>query len=158
MEGMFEAGNILHGFFNLGKNGWKNKFVIVLHSEGGESLLMTFTTSQPRSSFANPVHGRNPQKGIPVSYVFKAGVEIGVDSSGSIPFSFKKDTTVVPDYGVYDASVERFCKSVTSLKIVCKLYSKEYEALVYTLYKSTKLKGKYKLILEKVLEKLYNDI
>lgn len=151
---MFEAGNILHGYFNLGPNGWKNKFVIVLQSEENNCFLMTFTTSQPRSSNPNPTHGRNPQKGTPMSYVFKAGVEIGIDPSSNLPFFFKKDTVVVGDYGIYNANIEDFCNSVTNLSTVCKLHTEEYENLVYTLYKCPKLKEKYKVVLENILQNL----
>ncbi len=75
---MFEAGNILYGYFDLGSNGKKNKYAIVLHNDPLECIITTFTTSQPRSSVASPVHGRNPSQGEVMSYVFKSGVSIGV--------------------------------------------------------------------------------
>ena len=69
---MFEAGNILYGYFDLGSNGKKNKYAIVLHNDPLECIITTFTTSQPRSSVASPVHGRNPSQGEVMSYVFKS--------------------------------------------------------------------------------------
>lgn len=149
---MFRAGNILHGFFDLGVNGKKNKYAIVLHNDGNACVLMSFATSQLRSSSENPVHGRNPQKGEPQSYVFKAGVVIGTEPINKSDFSFPKDTTVVPDYGILSTEICAFTASVANLLTVCELYEKEYLDLIYTLYKCKKTKKKYKEIFEKILE------
>lgn len=150
---MFKAGNILHGNFDLGVNGKKNKFAIVLCNDNNECLLMTFTTSQPRSSSLSPVHGRNPQKGEPAAHVFKSGVIIGTEPITKAPFAFRKDTTIVPDYGISDTSISRFTASVSNLTIVCELYEYELTDLLYTLYICKKTKKKYKTMLEKALHK-----
>lgn len=149
---MFEAGNVLHGLFDLGVNGKKNKFAVVLYNDGNACVLMSFATSQLRSSSDNPVHGRNPQKGEPQSYVFKAGIVIGTEPVNKNDFAFRKDTTVVPDYGILYAEIGAFTASVTNLSVVCELYKKEYIDLIYTLYKCKKTKKKYKEVFEKILE------
>lgn len=148
---MFRLGEILHGYFDLGANGKKNKFSIVLYADDNACIITTFTTSQPRSSVLNPDHGKNPKEGDPMSYVFKAGVEIGVDPNTGLPFSFNKDTSVVPDYGIYNSSIEAFNSSVNNLTIVCQLDDNEYESLIYTLYRCKSTKKKYKEIFEKIL-------
>lgn len=135
----------------MGFSGRKNKFAIVLHNDGNACILTTFTTSQLRSSTISPVHGKNPEKGDARSYVFKSGVEIGVDPVLKTPFSFKKDTTVVPDYGIQLSDTENFSSSVSNLRIVCVLNENEYTDLIYTLYRCKKTKKKYKDIFERIL-------
>ncbi len=151
---MFEAGNILYGYFDLGSNGKKNKYAIVLHNDPLECIITTFTTSQPRSSVASPVHGRNPSQGEVMSYVFKSGVSIGVNPLSGEFFFFRKDTTIVPDYGVNETTISSFCSVVDNLRVVCKLHEKEYIDLIYTLYKCKRTKRKYKLIFESILHGL----
>ena len=73
---MFTPGSILHGTFTL-KAITKEKFSIVLYNDGFNCILTTFTTSEDRSGVSNPVHGKNPEKGAPLSYVFKKGIVIG---------------------------------------------------------------------------------
>lgn len=149
---MFEAGNILHGCFDLGYNGKKNKFAVVLYNDSEECIITTFTTSQLRSSVTTPTHGKNPKDGIPMSYVFKSNVAIGIKPSDNSTFSFKKDTTVVPDYGINESTISSFNSSVDNLEVVCKLYNEEYSSLIYTLYQCKKTKRKYKAIFEKILQ------
>lgn len=151
---MFEAGNILHGYFDLGSNGKKNKFVVVLYNDGIDCIVTTFTTSQLRSSVAEPVHGRNPKEREAESYVFKANVVIGSEPINNADFAFHKDTTIVPDYGLNQATISIFNATVSNLKIVCKLSEKEYEALIYTLYLCKRTKKKYKILFEEILKKI----
>lgn len=145
---MFESGSILHGLFQL-KNVTKNKYAIVLHNDNGNFIITTFTTSQPRSSAASPVHGPNP-KDKPRSYVFKANTPIGIKPNGTV-FSFPSDTTVVPDYGIASSSINNFQKKVSNLTKVCDLYKEEYKELLYTLYKCEDLDEETRPIFEKVL-------
>lgn len=149
---MFKSGNILHGCFDLGPNGKKNKFAIILYNDSVECIITTFATSQPRSSVSNPVHGKNPQEGEPMSYVFKSNVSIGTKPLDNSEFSFKKDTTVVPDYGISESTISVFNASVDNLEVICKLYDKEYSNLIYTLYRCKKTKKKYKQIFERILQ------
>lgn len=151
---MFEAGNILYGYFDLGSNGKKNKYAIVLHNDSAECIITTFTTSQPRSSVASPVHGRNPSQGEVMSYVFKSGIPIGINPLSGEAFSFRRDTTIVPDYGVNETTISGFCSAVDNPRVVCKLHKKEYIDLIYTLYKCKRTKRKYKLIFESILHGL----
>lgn len=153
---MFTPGSILHGTFQL-KAVTKPKYVIVLYNDGLNCILTTFTTSEERSGVLSPVHGKNPQEGEPLSYVFKMGVVIGelCDNNGnSVPFSFPKDTVVVPDYGDQYTTPQAFLATVKGLKKCCELYPNEYVDLIYTLYKSKKTKRKYKHIFEEILNKI----
>ena len=140
---MFESGSIIYGLFQL-KNETKNKYAIVLHNDNGNFIITTFTTSQPRSSVVSPDHGANPKgKGNFKSYVFKANTPIGT-----------KPATVVPDYGVASSSIQNFQKKVSNLVKVCDLYKKEYEDLIYTLYKCEDLDDEMRPIFEKVLQEI----
>jgi len=104
----------------------------------------------------NPVHGANPSKDNPKSYVFKAKVEIGLMPSGK-PFWFKKDTTIVPDYGLSFKSIEEFNAKAEHLEKVCQLHPAEYIELIYVLYKSKKISMQYKTFLGKVLDELLSN-
>lgn len=147
---MFKSGSIIHGLFQL-KHETKDKYAIVLHNDNGNFIITTFTTSQLRSSVVSPTHGANPKgKDSFKSYVFKANVAIGTKPDGCV-FSFKKDTTVVPDYGVVSSSIQNFQKKVSNLVKVCDLYKKEYEDLIYTLYKCEDLDDEIRHIFERVL-------
>jgi len=151
---MFVPGNILHGTFDLGSEK-KTKYAIVLYNDGTDCILTTFTTSQERSTVLSPCHGRNPSDGEAETYVFKSNIHIGLKPQDSTPFSFIKDTTVVPDYGFTYSSTESFMKNVDHLKVVCHLYDKEYADLIYTLYKCKRLPKKYKQIFECILSDMY---
>lgn len=153
---MFTPGSILFGTFQL-KAITKPKYAIVLYNDGLNCILTTFTTSEERSGVRYPVHGKNPQEGEPLSYVFKKGIIVGelYNSNGvSIPFSFPKDTVIVPDYGDQYTTQQAFLAEVKGLIKCCELYPKEYENLIYTLYKSKKTKRKYKRIFEEILKNI----
>lgn len=150
---MYRVGAILHGLFDFHTQGKKHKFAIILHRDNEDFILTTFTTSQDRSGIENPVHGANPTKADPKSYVFKAEVEIGLKPNGK-PFSFKKDTTIVPDYGLSAKSIADFNSKVENLEKVCQLHEAEYIELIYVLYKSKKTSIENKMKFEKILESL----
>nr|DAM82924.1 MAG TPA: hypothetical protein [Caudoviricetes sp.] len=152
---MFTPGSILHGTFTL-KAITKEKFSIVLYNDGFNCILTTFTTSEDRSGVSNPVHGKNPEQGAPLSYVFKKGIVIGelCVKGCKKPFFFKKDTVIVPDYGDQYTTKEAFLAEVKGLTKCCDLYPQEYLNLIYTLYKSRKTKRKYKIIFENILNEL----
>lgn len=151
---MFVAGNILYGIFTL-KNTTKHKYSIILHVDNGLCILATYTTSQERSGVPNPTHGKNPKSGVPVSYVFKAGISIGKCPQNN-DFAFKLDTVVVSDYGFIESSIECFKKSVSGLTLVCSLYNKEYLDLIYTLYQCRRTPKEYKKIFENILSEKTN--
>lgn len=146
---MFTSGSILYGLFTF-VTASKNKYAIVLHNDGKNCIITTFTTSQARSSMGVPVHGANP-KDKPKSYVFKAHTPIGLKEDGTV-FCFGLDTTVVPDYGYAYTSIDDFKRKVTSLTKVCDLYEHEYIDLIYTLYKCQELPKKYKAVFEQILK------
>lgn len=152
---MFTPGSILHGIFTL-KAITKEKFAIVLYNDGVNCILTTFTTSEDRSGVPNPIHGKNPEKGEPQSYVFKKGIVIGefCSNGSTTPFFFKKDTVIVPDYGNQYTTQEAFLAEVKELTKCCDLYPQEYINLIYTLYKSRKTKRGYKIIFENILNEL----
>lgn len=150
---MYQVGAILHGLFDFYPQEKKTKFAIILHRDNNDFILTTFTTSQDRSGSENPVHGANPSKAAPQSYVFKAEVEIGLQPDGK-PFSFKKDTTIVPDYGFSVKSIAEFNAKAEDLTKVCQLHEAEYIELIYVLYKSKKTSKLNKERFEKILETL----
>lgn len=150
---MYQVGAILHGLFDFYPQAKKTKFAIILHRDNDDFILTTFTTSQDRSGTENPVHGANPSKAEPKSYVFKAEVEIGSQPDGK-PFSFKKDTTIVPDYGFSIKSIVEFNAKAENLIKVCQLHEAEYIELIYVLYKSKKTSQANKKRFEKILETL----
>ncbi|HIX86882.1 MAG TPA: hypothetical protein H9848_09795 [Candidatus Parabacteroides intestinigallinarum] len=152
---MFTPGSILHGIFHL-KAITKPKYAIVLYNDGINCILTIFTTSEERSGVISPIHGKNPQDSEPLSYVFKKGVIVGeLSNKGTVvPFSFPKDTVVVPDYGDQFTTQQAFLAEVTELIKCGELYPYEYENLIYTLYKSKKTKRKYKRIFEEILKNI----
>lgn len=145
----------MHGLFDFHTQGKKHKYAIILHRDNEGLILTTFTTSKDRSGAENPIHGANPTKAEPKSYVFKAEVEIGLKPDGK-PFSFKKDTTIVPDYGLTTKSITEFNSKVENLEKVCQLHEAEYIELIYVLYKSKKTSIENKLRFEKILESSLN--
>ena len=150
---MYQVGAILHGLFDFHPQPKKTKYVIILHRDNNDFILTTFTTSHDRSGVENPVHGANPSKAEPKSYVFKAEVQIGSQSDGK-PFSFKKDTTIVPDYGLTMKSIVDFNSKAENLTKVCQLHEAEYIELIYVLYKSKKTSKANRDRFEKILEEL----
>ena len=150
---MYQVGAILHGLFDFHPQQKKNKYAIILQRDNNDFILTTFTTSQDRSGAENPVHGANPSKVEPRSYVFKAEVEIGSQSDGKA-FSFKKDTIIVPDYGFSIKSIAEFNAKAENLTKVCQLYQAEYIELIYVLYKSKKTNKANRERFEKILEDL----
>lgn len=146
---MLDPSTIVYGLFKL-KNEEKNKYAVILHNENDDYIITTFTTSQKRAG-NNPVHGVNKN---PECYVFKAKVAIGVCPDLETDFYFEKDTTIVPDYGIQDVSIEHFTRRVSNLKTVCRLHTDEYRDLLYFFYKNEKTKLKYVKIFEKTLHKL----
>lgn len=151
---MFTPGNILHGLFQL-KNGPKNKYAIVLHKDESHCILTTFTTSQPRSGVEVPIHGKNTNpEGKVMSYVFKKGTPIGMQPCGTLEFSFPKDTAVVPDYGFEEWVETDINEKVENLELVCRLYLKEYQDLIYTLYQGYGTIQKHRDLFEKLLSEI----
>lgn len=143
---MLDSSTIVYGLFRFA-NEVKNKYAVILHNENDDYIITTFTTSQRRAG-DNPTHGINQN---PKCYVFKAKVAIGLCPNSGADFFFEKDTTIVPDYGILDVSVERFLSIVSGLKAVCKLHKKEYLDLLYFFYKSEKTKQKHTKIFERIL-------
>ena len=122
---MYQVGAILHGLFDFYSQGKKTKYAIILYKDKSDFILTTFTTSQARSGTENSVHGANPSKADPKSYVFKAKVEIGLKPDGKA-FWFKKDSTIVPNYGLSFKSIDEFNAKAEHLEKVCQLHSSEY--------------------------------
>ena len=152
---MYRVGAILHGLFDFHTQGKKIKYAIILHRDKEDFILTTFTTSQDRSGAENPVHGANPTKAEPLSYVFKAEVEIGSQPDGK-PFSFKRDTTIVPDYGLSVKTIAQFKAKAENLTKVCQLHETEYIELIYVLYKSKKTSFENRARSKKILDSLLN--
>lgn len=151
---MFEVGAILYGFFKLSDIESKYKYAIVFDLTEEACLVTTFTTSRARSGVLNPTHGANPEKKPYRSYVFLKDIEIGTCPDTGLPFSFSKNTTVVPDIGFSIKSLAVFYASVTDLRKVCQLHKNEFTDLMYALYNCDTTLDWVKEILEKKLEEL----
>lgn len=156
---MLTPGNVLYGNFSLNPQS-DYKYCIVLHQDNNnpdECIITTFTTSQKRG-VANPKHGRNElhtsSGGKHLTHVFKAGVAVGKNSTGD-DFSFPKDSTVVPDYGMMGWKLNEL-QRVQGIELKCRLFAKEFSELLYTLLKSDEVVEKYKPTIESALTKLYN--
>ena len=150
---MYSVGAILHGLFDFHPQGKKTKYAIILYRDNDNFILTTFTTSQERSGAEIPVHGANPTKTNPLSYVFKAEVEIGLKPDGKA-FAFKKDTTIVPDYGFSYKTIAEFNDRAENLTKVCQMHEAEYIELIYVLYKSKKTSKENKQRFEKILNEM----
>jgi len=157
---MLTPGNVLYGNFSLNPKS-DYKYCIVLHRDNdnpNQCVVTTFTTSKSRSVL-NPKHGRNElvthggEKLL--SHVFKAGVVVGTTAKNE-PFSFPKDSTIVPDYGINGWTMDKL-QSIAGLELKCTLNGAEFGDMLYTLLKSEKLGKKYQHIIEEALDKLYNS-
>jgi hypothetical protein len=144
-----DPSTIVYGLFKL-KNEEKNKYAVILHNDSDDYIITTFTTSKKRAG-DNSTHGINQN---PECYVFKSKVTIGVCPNHRTDFSFEKDTTIVPDYGIQDISVRDFLGIASNLETVCILHEKEYLDLLYFFYRCKKTKLKYVRIFEKILHQL----
>lgn len=151
---MFEVGAILYGFFKLNDYLSKYKYSIVFDLTDQACLVTTFTTSKPRSGVLNPTHGANPIQKPHKSYVFLKDIEIETCPDSGLPFSFPRDTVIVPDIGFAIKTLESFYKSVTDLSKVCQLHKSELTNLMYALYNCETTPEWVKEIFETKLEEL----
>ena len=151
---MFKPGNVLYGTFKLSNICTKPKYAIILHNDGQDRVLATYTTSKKRSGVSDYVHGKNPSgSNDPKSYVFLASKEVGTYKDGNgvtQSFRFPEDSTVVPDYGYTKTSTHSLSLNVPDLTFICSLFEKEYLDLIYMLYQSKKTPREYKKIFEKI--------
>ena len=93
-----------------------------------------------------------------MSYVFEAGVRIGINPITGEDFAFSKRSVITFDYGVTEGVLESLLKEFDNPKVVCLLDEKEYIDLVYAMYRSPHTKTKHKQVLNDILEKYYSDI
>lgn len=84
---------------------------------------------------------------------FDCNVEVGLDNSNQ-PFKFPRHCVIPFDYGVREGTKDQFLKNIDQAVVVCSLHPKEYENLVYAMYKSPRTNPKHKPYLAKVLQQI----
>lgn len=155
---MLNPGDIIHGFAkNLHTP--KNKYAICIYRDEEVNIVMQFTTSQPRAGVPDEEvhHGAIYKDGNCLSYVFEAGVEIGINPQDNSRFSFPKRTVMTFDYGFLKAPEKVLLGQFDNLKKVCKLDETEYINLIYAMYRSNRTKPEHKPYLDKIITDYYKD-
>ena len=150
---MFEPGIVTYVFAkNISDP--KNKYAISIFRDGDLQILIHFTTTQKRAGVPEDQihHGINrDSSGNVVSYVFEPTVEIGDTPTGG-RFHFPERTIMQFDYGFLRGDDQRLQQQFDNLEVKCKLDQKEYENLIYAMYRSKRTSEEYKPYLEEVLK------
>ena len=148
---MFSVRNILYcNDFQFGNSAPKNRYLIILHKDADEIVILSAITSQkyvPSSGY-NSGCNNLPEKSISF-YHFPKGQEVGERG-----FKFPKDSFIYSSYNVFDRDSTEIesLKTNNVINIKDKLLEDQYFDLVYCLYKSDKTKRGIKRKFEKVLE------
>lgn len=151
---MFEPGEVVYAFVkNIHPP--KNKYFVTIYQDDELRIVTCFTTTQNRVGIPleQLVHGYVKRNNLLVGYFFDRNIEVGIDANGN-PFKFPRNCVIPFDYGVQIGTKNQFLNSVEQEKVVCKLHPKEYENLVYAMYKSPLTDSKYKPYLDKVLQQI----
>ncbi len=138
----------------------KKKFLITLYRDNELNLLACFTTSQHRIPILPEKlhHGVIKQDNDPIGYVFDRNIPIGTNPETGNCFSFNKRTLIPFDYSIQEGTLEKFMNRVEEPQIVCILNDKEFEKLLYAMYRSPNTPQKYIPILEKALQDYYSKM
>ena len=124
----------------------KDKFFIVLATEGDKLSLLSMTTSKIYFNTALVSHGVVRDRDVSV-YCFKSGVVIGKNG-----FAFRKDTIVSHRNNIHQVSEDRFKK--LDIEVMDCLVKEELVNLIYSFYKYKFIDERYKSVLEDVLRDL----
>lgn len=153
---MFEPGEVVYAYVKNFQTP-KNKYFVTVYRDDELTIVTCFTTTKNRVGCAldSLQHGYIRQDGQIIGYFFDCNVEVGLDDQGR-PFSFPRHCVIPFDYGVREGTKEQFLRNIENEVVVCKLHSKEYENIVYAMYKSPRTNPKYKPYLDKILKKIYN--
>lgn len=157
---MFRPREIIFGYVTgFGFRNPKNKYLISLYKSESLEVFACFTTSQHYYGVPEEMvrHGAILKDGEYYSYVFEKGVVVGKNPETGEDFSFPDRTTVTFDYGIRQGFIRDFAEGIQNARVVCVLNKEEYGNLLYAMYKSPNMNQKYKPLLERSLEALYNE-
>lgn len=152
---MFEPGEVVYAHVK-NTNPPKNKYFVTIYQDDELRIVTCFTTTKSYHvgcPFEQLVHGYVKSNGQITAYFFDRNVEVGVNNTNQ-PFRFPEHCVIPFDYGVRIGTKEQFLNNIEREIVVCKLHPKEYENIVYAMYKSPKTDPKYKPYLDKVLQQI----
>lgn len=152
---MFEPGEVVYAYVK-NFNSPKNKYFVTIYQDDELRIVTCFTTTKNYHvgcSFDQLTHGYVKNNGQIIAYFFDKDVEVGLNESNQ-PFKFPEHCVIPFDYGVRVGTKEQFLNYVENEKVVCRLHPKEYENIVYAMYRSPKTDPKYKPYLDKVLQQI----
>lgn len=151
---MFEPGEVVYAYV---KNIYtpKNKYFVTIYRDDDLRIVTCFTTSRNRVGcpLEQLRHGYVKSDNQIIGYFFDKNVEVGVDSDNQ-PFKFPKNCVIPFDYGVRIGTKEQLLASIEQGRVVCKLHPKEYEDIVYAMYRSPRTNPRFKPYLAKILNNL----
>lgn len=151
---MFEPGEVIYAYVkNIHPP--KYKYFVTIYRDEDLRIITCFTTTKNRVGclLESLSHGSVIRNNQVVGYFFDKEIEVGVDGDDK-PFKFPRHCVIPFDYGVQEGTKEQFLNNIEQPKVVCTLNPREYEDLVYAMYKSPLTNSKHKLCLEKILENI----
>ena len=152
---MLAPKNVIYGLCKT-TNPPKPKYLISLYRSENLHVTACFTTSRQRAGVAPEKikHGKivNEYKEV-ISYVFLPEVVIGQTPAGE-DFHFPIQTVIRFDYCFKEDEQDKLLSSFENPKIVCTLSDKEYEDLIYAMYRSDDNPRVYKTYFEQILFEL----
>lgn len=148
---MFEPGEVVYAFVK-NTHPPKYKYFVTIYRDDELRIVTCFTTTKNRVGLSLDLltHGYIKKDDILVGYFFDKNTEVGLNADG-VPFSFPRNCVIPFNYGIQIGTKTQFLNNIEQETVVCKLYPKEYENIVYAMYKSPLTDSKYKPYLEKVL-------
>lgn len=152
---MFEPGEVVYAHVK-NTHPPKNKYFVTIYQNDELRIVTCFTTTKSYHvgcPFDQLVHGYVKNDGQITAYFFDKNVEVGLDTTNQ-PFKFPENCVIPFDYGIQIGTKEQFLNNIEREVVVCKLHPKEYENIVYAMYKSPKTDSKYKADLIKVLQQI----
>lgn len=151
---MFDPGEVVYAYVK-NTHPPKNKYFVTIYQDDDLRIVTCFTTTRNRVGIPldQLSHGYVKKDNQLVGYFFDKNVEVGLNAEGT-PFKFPRNCVIPFDYGVQIGTKSQLLNSVENATVVCKLHPKEYEDLVYAMYKSPLTNSKHKQYLDKVLQQI----
>lgn len=155
---MFQPREVVYGY---AKNLFSphNKYIVTIYQDDDLNIVACFTTSKRRAGVPEDQvhHGAIYRDQECVSYVFEKDKVVGINPTNGADFAFPCRSVVTFDYGVKEGIKESFMEEFNNPQVVCVLNDSEYIDLVYAMYRSPHTKVCHKNILDKILQKYYDD-
>ena len=150
---MLEPGEVVYGFVK-DIHPPKTKYIVTIYQDDNLRIVTCFTTTKNRVGLPlNTLqHGYVKKDDKMVGYFFDNRVAVGYNPNTNEEFHFPRDCIIPFEYGVREGTKERFLSELENPIVVCTLNRKEYENIVYVMYRSPHINPKYKPYLEEVLE------